>query len=84
MHKVKVQTVTLTTDPATKFLFPIHWLVMIIICAELFSNLTMQDKAMGQTQFWNNTQTQAQTGSTLYALQPFDGGGDGGGGTIKS
>ena len=49
MHKVYVQTVTLTFDLVTWFLFPTHPLVMLIICAKLFLNLTMHDKVMGLT-----------------------------------
>ena len=45
-----MQTVTLTFDLATWFLFVTHWLVMIIICAKLFSNPTMLNKVMGRTQ----------------------------------
>ena len=37
MHKVKVQTVTLTFNQATWFLFETHCLVRMIICAKLFS-----------------------------------------------
>ena len=43
MHKVKVQTLTLTFDLATWFLFATHCLVMMIICAKLFSNPTMHN-----------------------------------------
>ena len=45
-----MQTVTLTFDLATWFLFVTHCLVMIIICAKLFSNPTMLNKVMGRTQ----------------------------------
>ena len=41
MHKVYVQTVTLTFNLATWFLFATHRLVMMIICATLFSNPIM-------------------------------------------
>ena len=40
---------TVTFDLATWFLFAIHRLVMIIICAKLFSNPTMHNKLMGRT-----------------------------------
>ena len=49
MHKVQVRTVTLTFDKATWFLFVTHCLVMMIICAKLFSNPTMHNKVMGWT-----------------------------------
>ena len=49
MLKNKVRTVTLTSDLATWFLFATHRLVMIIICAKLFSNLNMHNKVMGRT-----------------------------------
>ena len=44
------QTVTLTFDLATRFLFPTHCLVMKIICAKLFSNPIMHQKVIGWTQ----------------------------------
>ena len=47
VHRVKVRTVTLTFDPATWLLFATHFLVMMIICAKLFSNPTMHSKVMG-------------------------------------
>ena len=50
MHKVRVLTVTLTFDLATWFLLATHRLVMMIICAKLFSNPTMHNTVMGQTQ----------------------------------
>ena len=50
MYKDKVQTVTLTSDIAAWFfLFVIHCLVTMNICAELFLNPTMHDKVMGRT-----------------------------------
>ena len=49
MHKVKVQTVTLTFDPVTWFLFATHFLIMMLICAILFSNPTIHNKVMGRT-----------------------------------
>ena len=49
MHTVKVRTVTLDFDLVTWFLFATHRLVMMIICAKLFSNPTMHNKVMGQT-----------------------------------
>ena len=48
MHKVNVQTVTLTFYPATQFLFGKYRLVMMIICAKLFLNPTMHNKGMGR------------------------------------
>ena len=39
----------LDLDLATLFLFATHILVMIIICAILFSSLTMHNKVMGLT-----------------------------------
>ena len=67
MHKVQVQTVTLTSDIATWFLFATHGLVMIIICAILFSNSTMHNKVMGliRTGF---TEVYAQSLSAAYDL----------------
>ena len=50
MHKVKVRTVTLTFDLAIWFLFTTHHLVIMIICAKLFLNLTMHNEVMGRTQ----------------------------------
>ena len=50
MQKVKVVTVTLTFDPAIWFLLATHYLVMMIICAKLFSNPTMHNKVKGRTQ----------------------------------
>ena len=48
----------LNLDPATCFLFTTHCLVVMIICAKLFSNPSMHNKVMGQT----------RTGSTeVYA-----------------
>ena len=49
MHKVQVQTVTLTFDLATWVLFATHFLVMMVICAKLFSNPIMHNKIMGLT-----------------------------------
>ena len=45
MHKVKVRAVTLTFDLAKLFLF----VIMIIICAKLFSNPYMHNKVLGRT-----------------------------------
>ena len=42
-------TVTLTFDLVTWFLFSTHCLVMMVICAKLFSNPTKHNKVMGQT-----------------------------------
>ena len=50
MHKGSVQTVTLTFNLATCFLFATHCLIMMIICAKLFLNPTMHNKVMGRTQ----------------------------------
>ena len=44
-----MQTVALTFDLATWFLFTTHCLVMIIIRAKLFTNSTMHNKVMGWT-----------------------------------
>ena len=41
---------TLTYELATWFLFAKHHLVIMIICAKLFSNSTKHDKVMGWTQ----------------------------------
>ena len=49
MHKIEVRTVILTFDLATWFLFMTHCLVMMIICAKLFSNPMMHNKVMGWT-----------------------------------
>ena len=40
---------TLTFNLAIWFLFATHGLIMIIICAKLFSNPTMHNKVMGRT-----------------------------------
>ena len=44
-----MQTVTLTFDLATWFLFVTYRLVMMIICAKLLSNPIMYNKVMGRT-----------------------------------
>ena len=49
LHKVKVRIVTLTFALATWFLFATHVLVMMIICAKLFSNPIMHNKVMAWT-----------------------------------
>ena len=49
MHKVEVGTVTLTFNLAIWFMFATHCLVMMIICAKLFLNLTIHNKVMGRT-----------------------------------
>ena len=49
MHKVQVRTVTLTFDLAIWILTATYRLVMMIICAKLFSNPTMHNKVMGRT-----------------------------------
>ena len=50
MHKVQVRTVILTFNLAMWFLFAKHRLVMMIICAKLFSTPTMHDIVIGQTE----------------------------------
>ena len=63
MHKVEVQTVTLTFDLVISFVFATHSFVMMITCATLFSNLTMTDEVIGGTLFWNTqTKTHTRTG----------------------
>ena len=49
MHNTYEKTVTLTLNLVTWFLFATHRLIMIIICAKLFSNPTMHNKVMGRT-----------------------------------
>ena len=49
MHKVLVWNVTLIFDLGTQFLFATHRLVMMIICAKLFSNPTMHNTVIGRT-----------------------------------
>ena len=49
MHEVKEQTVTLTSNLATWFLFATHYQIMIIICAKLFKIPGVYNKAMGRT-----------------------------------
>ena len=49
-HNVYERTVILTFNLATWFLFATHRLIIIIICAKLFSNPTMHNKVMGRTQ----------------------------------
>ena len=44
-----METVALTSDLATWFLFATQHLVMMIICAILLSNPTMHNKVMGRT-----------------------------------
>ena len=46
-------------DLATWFVFATHHLVMMIICAKLFTNLTMHNKLMGQTRT-GSTEVNAQ------------------------
>ena len=41
---------TLTLNLVVWFLIATHRLIMTIICAKLFSNPTMHNKVMGQTQ----------------------------------
>ena len=49
-QSLSLQIVTLIFDLVTWFLFGTHRLVMIIICAILFSNPAMHNKVMGWTQ----------------------------------
>ena len=49
MHKVSVQTVTFTFDLVTWFLLPTRRLLMMIVCAKLFSNPIKHNKVMGWT-----------------------------------
>ena len=49
MHKVFVLIETLTSDQAIWLPYSTYHLVMIIICAMLFSNPTMHDGVLGQT-----------------------------------
>ena len=49
MHKVYVLTVTLNSGLVMWLLFATHRLVIMIICARLFSNPTMHNKGMGRT-----------------------------------
>ena len=51
MHKIKVPTVTLTSDLATWSLLSTHYLVMIIVSAKYFLNPTMYDEVMGGTRY---------------------------------
>ena len=44
-----MQTVTLALDLATWFLSATDPIVMMLICAKLFSNPTMHNKVMGRT-----------------------------------
>ena len=67
MHTVKVWTVTLTFDLETWFLFMTHRLVMMIICAQLFSNPAMHNKVMGRTRT-GSTEVYAQSLSADYDL----------------
>ena len=55
-----MQTVTLTFDLAIWFLFMTHHLVMMIICAKLFSEPTMHNKVMSQTRA-GSTEVYAQS-----------------------
>ena len=49
MRIVSERTVTLTFNLVIWFLIATHHLIMIIICAKLFSNPTMHNKVMGRT-----------------------------------
>ena len=49
MHNFQERTVTLTFNLVTWFLIETHRLIMIIICATLFSNPIMHNKVMGRT-----------------------------------
>ena len=68
-----MQTVTLTFNLATWFLFAAHYLVRIIICAALFLNPTMHYKVMGLTRT-GFTEVYAQSLSTNcdLDLRPSD------------
>ena len=55
-----METVTLTFDPATWFLFVTHYLVMMVICTELLLNPTMRDKVTDK-----HTQTQSHRVNSL-------------------
>ena len=61
-----MRTVTLVFDLATWFLFATHRLVIMIICAILFSNPFMYGLVMARTRFWN---THTHTEGKLY--MPF-------------
>ena len=47
-EKVKVWSMTLNFELAARFLFATHPLVMIIICATLFTNPNTDDQVMGR------------------------------------
>ena len=49
MPKVSERTVTSTFNLLIWFLIATHHLIMIIICANLFSSPTMHNKSMGRT-----------------------------------
>ena len=65
--KFKVRTVTLTSDLAAWFLFATHYLIMIIICAKLFSNSAMYNKFMRRTRI-GFIETYAQSLSADFDL----------------
>ena len=48
MHQVYERTVTLTFNLVIWFLIATNCLIMIIMCAKLFSNPTMHNKVMGR------------------------------------
>ena len=51
----------LTFHRVTCLLLSTHCLAMMMICAKLFPNTTMQDEVMRQTRFWN---THTRTGKS--------------------
>ena len=65
LHKVQVRTVTLAFNLATWFLLATQHVVMMIICAKLFLNPIMHNKAMGRTQS-GFTEVYAQSLSADY------------------
>ena len=68
-----MQTVTLTFDLATWFMFGTHCLVMMIICAKLFLNPTMHNKVMGLTRTgFTEVYTQSLSADCDLDLQPSD------------
>ena len=78
----------MTLDIATWFLHRTYGLAMMIVCAKIFTNPTIQEEVVSLTQFWDaltikykHTWTgiykHTWTGKTLYALPPFHGKGGG-------
>ena len=73
MHKVEVQTVTLTFHLAAWFLFATHRLVMMIICSNLFSNPAMHNKVMGRTRTgFTEVYVQSLSADWNFDLKPSD------------